>query len=494
MAPLQALAFGALALTSSLVQAAPDLPPALDKRQNLNDLSSLIQDFPKSIQDSINNGIFSDIFTNVPDDARKARDMVGNGAQMSELEILTLPAYANYTNNRWNAYIHGQAYTRPLDPSNEQIQRILPSGQLSQIQRNDMLTNFTSHLLLLPQEGVTITLNFKQTGGQGNGGEQSVTLPRKSDSRGEFNEWVQLPGNGWPAAGNGGGPVAKVDVTTEGSDVGNSTVYLVPEEGMTIVSDIDDILRVTKIWDPPEGILNTFARPYEPWMNMPDVYAAWEKQSAQGTAQGSASSTSVTGPYHFHYLTTTPEQASRFYMSFIYANYPLGSFTTRPLNFSNIAETLSPRETALRRIFQTFPKRKFVLVGDTTNNDAVSNYPKMAQEFPGSVHCILIRNVSATEPDNIIPYNTQPYERLKRESYMFFNTPDDLMGINFQQGECRNNSVRDNVEFGWQGGPGGTWRDWIRQAQNGGESLASRSVVGWSALCAGVAGLALMWL
>lgn len=86
---------------------------------------------------------------------------------------------------------------------------------------------------------------------------------------------------------------------TNGTNTGNATAYLVPPTGFTIISDIDDILRVTKIYDPVEGLLNSFARAFTPWMNMPDIYANW----------------SATIPnFHFHYLTTTPEQVTRNYM------------------------------------------------------------------------------------------------------------------------------------------------------------------------------------
>ena len=35
---------------------------------------------------------------------------------------------------------------------------------------------------------------------------------------------------------------------------GNATAYLVPEKGITILSDIDDVLRVTKsVFNPPRN-------------------------------------------------------------------------------------------------------------------------------------------------------------------------------------------------------------------------------------------------
>lgn len=39
---------------------------------------------------------------------------------------------------------------------------------------------------------------------------------------------------------------------------------------------------------------------------------------------------------------------------------------------------------------------------------------------------------------------------------MFFTTPDDLVGLDFANGDCRNNSaVMGTVTFGWQGLPFG---------------------------------------
>jgi phosphatidate phosphatase APP1 len=87
-----------------------------------------------------------------------------------------------------------------------------------------------------------------------------------------------------------------------GTDSGNATAYLVPPKGITIISDIDDILRVTKIYDPKEGLLNSFARSFVPWMNMPEIYANWSKTVPN---------------MHYHYLTTTPEQATRNYMEYV---------------------------------------------------------------------------------------------------------------------------------------------------------------------------------
>lgn len=273
---------------------------------------------------------------------------------------------------------------------------------------------------MLQQDNESLTFNLKpapsagssgEQGGGGGvtpaGGDQKIKFPYNTTAEGDFDSFIQIQNEGLKD-GNSTSDVQRLNVYTEGTDTGNATAYLVPTSGITVISDIDDILRITKIYQPKEGLLNSFARPFVQWMNMPDIYANW--------------SSSIPGA-HFHYLTTTPEQITRNYMDFIYKTYPGGSFDTRPLNFSDVDATLSIRKFLLQKIFLTYPKRKFILVADTSNNDVMNDYPEMATDFPGQVLCILLRNTTATDDGDKFPYNTKGFKDLNQQSYMFFNVP-----------------------------------------------------------------------
>jgi hypothetical protein len=273
------------------------------------------------------------------------------------------------------------------------------------------------------------------------GGQQSIKLPYETTAEGDFDVFVPISNtSGGLQAGIGNQRPQRLNVYAEGTDTGNATSYLVSEEGLTIVNDIDDILRVTKIFEPKEGILNTFAKPFVPWMNMPDIYRNWSESIPT---------------MHFHYLTTTPEQITRNYMQFIYDTYPGGSFDTRPLNFSDLSATLSIRKFLLDKIFQTYPQRKFILVADTSNSDVMRDYPQMAKDYPGQVQCIFLRNTTATDPGDKFPYNTKGFEGLDENMYMFFLVPDDLTHLDIEGGKCRNSTIPQNVTFGYQGLPFG---------------------------------------
>jgi hypothetical protein len=142
-------------------------------------------------------------------------------------------------------------------------------------------------------------------------------------------------------------------------------------------------------------------------------------------------------------------------MEFIYKTYPGGSFDTRPLNFSDVSATLSIRKFLLQKIFETFPERKFVLVADTSNSDVMRDYPKLATDFPEQVQCIFLRNTSATDPGDQFPYDTSGFKDIKQSKYMFFVNADDLTNLDLANGDCYNQSIPQNLTFGYQGLPFG---------------------------------------
>ncbi|KAJ0302207.1 hypothetical protein COL5a_010044 [Colletotrichum fioriniae] len=375
-------------------------------------------------------------------------------------QILNLPAYGNWTDEGWNVRIHGNVFKQP-NISQSKVDDLanvflidvdikdLPADQQAQAR------NVTESIFVVQQDDQNVTMNFVNdvsvrpgaSGGAINarGGAQSINLPYLTTAEGDFDAFVKLRNTtgstgGHMLPGNETASIQTLNMYANGTLTGNATAYLVPPTGFTIISDIDDILRVTKIYEPKEGLLNSFARPFTQWENMPQIYANWSASIPD---------------FHFHYLTTTPEQVTRNYMEFIYKTYPLGSFDTRPLNFSDISATLSIRRFLLDKIFQTFPQRKFVLVADTTNSDVMKAYPALYKDYPGQVQCIFLRNTSATDSGNKFPYNTEGFKDIPQNNYMFFRVPDDLTNLDIVNGQCYNATIPQNVTFKTQGLPFG---------------------------------------
>ena len=125
---------------------------------------------------------------------------------------------------------------------------------------------------------------------------------------------------------------------------GNGTSILVPTEGITIVSDIDDVLRITRVYVPNQGLFNSFVQPYFNVPGVPELFNTWSK-SLSGIA--------------LHYDTTTPVELTRTYVDYLFNNFPVGSLEMRPINISDPSQILEARMNSLVKLFQTFPQRKF---------------------------------------------------------------------------------------------------------------------------------------
>lgn len=450
-----------------LITPSPTLPAPVTrtlrrKRGIIDDVkgevNSVLSELGSNIPSYVASGV-PNFFQDFPvgDDVQKSLGIEDSQVSALPTSVLNIPSYGNWTDQGWNLRFRGNVYKQP-NTSQEKLNDLanvflidtsvdkLPPDQANQAR------NLTAEIFVLQQSKENVTFNLKpapsagasgEQGGGGavtpNGGSQQVKFPYETTTEGDFDAFVPIDGNGL-ADGNKTSNLQRLNVYTEGSIIGNATSYLVPPTGLTIISDIDDILRITKIYQPKEGLLNSFARPFVQWKNMPDIYANWSRSIPD---------------FHFHYLTTTPEQVTRNYMDFIYKTYPGGSFDTRPLNFSDVKATLSIRKYLLDKVFETYPKRKFILMADTSNSDVMKDYPQMAKDFPGQVQCIFLRNTSATDDGDKFPYDTSGFKDLDNSTYMFFTIPDDLTNLDIQNGHCLNASIPQNLTFGYQGLPFG---------------------------------------
>ncbi|KHO01838.1 uncharacterized protein MAM_00839 [Metarhizium album ARSEF 1941] len=441
----------------------PTLAVALDQRGLGDDVKSYVQGLTSDVESRASSLLQSGIL-NFPNGfpagtaVEKSLGVSSTELNAEPTHVLNLPSYGNWTEHGWSLRIHGNVYKVP-NVSQSAIDHLanvfLIGTSVKDLNATEQAQarNVTRSIFVVQQGNKSVTMNLENnvamqsnaTGGavKAKGGAQMIHMPYNTSIEGDFDSFVNLrnttgPDGGFMAPGNETLQIQTLNVYADGTDSGNATAYLVPPTGLTVVSDIDDILRVTKIYQPKEGLLNTFARPFTPWMNMPSIYSNWS---------------SSLGNVHFHYLTTTPEQATRNYMDFIYRTYPLGSFDTRPLNFSDTSATLHIRRFLLDKIFQTFPKRKFVLVADTSNHDVMVAYPQMFKDYPGQVTCIFLRNTSATDSGDKFPYDTSGFKGIPQGHYMFFKVPEDLAHLDLENGHCLNSTVPQNVTFGEQGLP-----------------------------------------
>jgi len=171
---------------------------------------------------------------------------------------------------------------------------------------------------------------------------------------------------------------------------GDGRVRLIEPQGLSVISDIDDTIKVTNIPAGREVVMeNTFYRPFVAAPGMAERYRGLGGETA------------------FHYVSGGPWQLYRPLAAFIAAaGYPAGSFHMKSVrknlltpgawqDLGKLAGGDATEEQKLGQIsgiIRHFPQRRFILVGDSGEHDP-EVYREIRNRFPRQIEAIWIRDV-----------------------------------------------------------------------------------------------------
>lgn len=158
--------------------------------------------------------------------------------------------------------------------------------------------------------------------------------------------------------------------------------YLIEPQGLSVISDIDDTLKHSHVICKRTLLTNTFLRPFETIPGMAGVFRRW-------WAEGAA----------FHYVSSSPWQLYAHLAEHLAEEgFPTGSFHLRHFRLRDhllrrlLLLRRSGKLSVIRRIIRRFPKRRFLLVGDSGEHDP-EIYGALARRFPRQVAGVYIRRL-----------------------------------------------------------------------------------------------------
>jgi hypothetical protein len=173
---------------------------------------------------------------------------------------------------------------------------------------------------------------------------------------------------------------------------GTGYIQLIPSEGLSVISDIDDTVKISGL---PVGrsfvIRKTFFEEFKAAPLMAQRYQRWEDAV-------------------FHYVSGAPWQIYRPLSEFLLSSeqgFPKGTFHMKfvPKNLISIKTwsslsglvtnenvTFDQKIVQISAIISDFPKREFILVGDSGERDP-EVYREIAEHYPGQIKEIIIRDV-----------------------------------------------------------------------------------------------------
>lgn len=190
-------------------------------------------------------------------------------------------------------------------------------------------------------------------------------------------------------------------------------VRLVPPGGVSIISDIDDTVKVSHVTDRKLLLESTFFNPFEAVPGMPELY---RDLAARGAS--------------LHFVSSSPwqlyEPLREFFdeAGFPWATMSLKSFRFRDETLLNLFKKGNETKPAqIIPILERYPGRRFILIGDSGEQDP-EVYGELARRYPHAIQRILIRNLDGTGRDDARYLDA--FKSVPEHKWQLFDDPGQL--------------------------------------------------------------------
>ena len=332
-------------------------------------------------------------------------------------EVIFFPTSANQNDlGEWEVAIHAwvfeleeNSFARKL--GQETIGEVLECFNVTEAQTNSETFRQRLKWFLVDNErNKRLPLSF---------GELKQITPRTS-ANGHVNFITRLnsnPDNNWISY--------SVETGDNDTRLFSGESQLIPTTGLSVISDIDDTIKISVVLDREALIQNIFFREYKISPGMPKLFKRLSEQGA-----------------FFHYVSASPWQLYPTLKPFMELHYPKGSYSLRYFRITDssfVKFFLSSQDyktVTIRNIIQRYPLHQFSLVGDSGENDP-EVYARTYAEFPDNIQQILIRKVPGSDlSENRILNVTQ---NTPKEKWAFFDHPDEII---IRQDKAEKSSVQ----------------------------------------------------
>jgi len=295
--------------------------------------------------------------------------------------VIFFPTLAQQTKNGWKVDIHGWVCEPGKHPTSTRILgSLLGIGEEPMSPLEAQIFAQRMQLFLADNEGrKTVSIRL---------GDKTKKLAA-SAANGHFKGRLDLGEAEFQtlrhrsAVTNGLLVFKTVSLNKDVDSVGGA-IHLMPETGLSIISDIDDTIKVSQVLDRRALLRNTFYKPFEPVAGMAVVYQAWSNSADA----------------KFHYVSASPWQLYTPLAGFMRANgFPAGTFHLKDFRikdqtfFDLFRSPERYKRSVIEPLLERFPKRRFVLVGDSGEKDP-EIYAAIARRYPNQIARIFIRDVT----------------------------------------------------------------------------------------------------
>lgn len=285
----------------------------------------------------------------------------------------------------WRIPVHGWVY----EPQDSQFRRAIfvqalkSKYNLQITEQNQGYLDYRLHLMIADNER-NKTINLLLAG-------QEFTLP-KSSANGHFLTELSISDEliSQHSQHSQHNSLDFVAVAKDGRRF-EGEVQLLAAEGVSVISDIDDTIKVSNVLTHQALIENTFLKPFFAVPGMSEAY-----QDLANRHEGMS----------FHYVSSSPWQLYAPLQEFVDDNhFPAATFSLKAIRFrdSTLFDLFKPgtetKPKQIEAILAQFPKREFILIGDSGEQDP-EVYSAMLNQYPDRIIHVFIRNITNESINN----------------------------------------------------------------------------------------------
>ncbi|MCX4026879.1 DUF2183 domain-containing protein [Endozoicomonas sp. SM1973] len=348
----------------------------------------------------------------------KAHNKLADGQAVSNIksdeyvQFFRSSAWFDETSQLWYLPIHGWVYEPEKSIIRKQlIARSLKAKYGLSVTSQQTEKNFDRRVNLLiadNERNKTIIIKIEK---------QHYTLP-KSLPNGHFQDIITLTQSQVDQLQQNNQIIFSAAINSKDKRNFYGAVSLIPPEGISVISDIDDTIKVTQVTDHTKLMNYTFFQDFIPTAGMPALYQSWAQQGIT-----------------FHFVSSSPWHLYQPLAEFAdTAGYPWASYSLKYIRFKD--ETLlnlfkkgtETKPQQIEAILKVYPKRKFILVGDSGEQDP-EVYGELMRQYPKQIIKAFIRNVN----NSLATENRykKAFSGINGDKWQLFKDPKEVQVLSF---------------------------------------------------------------
>lgn len=305
----------------------------------------------------------------------------------------------------WNIPIHGWVYELESRPIVRAMFSELLDRKYGLKKNSETEGNFSYRTQLLTadnERGKRIVISLLG---------RRYELP-KSEPNGHFKSVIAIPASDLEVDT---GSHVSFDLVLRPSDTRqySGKSLLINPNGVSIISDIDDTVKLSYVTDHKKLFESSFFNDFMPVDGMPELYRQWQEQGAR-----------------FHYVSSSPWQLYEPLQEFMNQHgFPDATFSLKMIRFKDqtffnlFKSATKTKPQAIEAILKNYPDRKFILLGDSGEKDA-QVYAQIANDHPEKISKIYIRNINGNT--NLDEFYETIFDGLPRTLWQTFESPSEI--------------------------------------------------------------------